>query len=56
MKSKRKNSKYYSGKSITKGCLVSICLVLTLFMPGTKAGQELKLDERPAEPGEWGYR
>jgi hypothetical protein len=27
-----------------------------LFVSGTATGQELKLDERPAEPGEWGYR
>jgi len=25
-------------------------------VPGLSSGQELKLDERPAEPGEWGYR
>ncbi|MFB0556099.1 MAG: DUF4962 domain-containing protein [Phycisphaerae bacterium] len=31
-------------------------LVLLLIVPGLAAGQELKLDERPAEPGEWGYR
>jgi len=31
-------------------------LVLLLIVPGHAAGQELKLDERPAEPGEWGYR
>lgn len=31
-------------------------VLLLLVMPGLAAGQELKLDERPAEPGEWGYR
>jgi hypothetical protein len=33
----------------------SIVLLLPI-MPGLAAGQKLKLDERPAEPGEWGYR
>ncbi len=31
-------------------------LVLLLNVPGLATGRELKLDERPAEPGEWGYR
>ncbi len=56
MKSKRENNRYYSGISITKGCSISIFFVLLLSMPGTSTGQELKLDERPAAPGEWGYR
>ena len=56
MKSKRRNFRCYSGKSITKGFLISVWLVLLVVVPGTSVGQELKLDERPAEPGEWGYR
>ena len=30
--------------------------VLLLGLSGAGAAQELKLDERPAEPEEWGYR
>ncbi len=33
-----------------------ILFVLLLLTPGLAAGQKLALDERPAEPGEWGYR
>ncbi|MCP4611529.1 MAG: DUF4962 domain-containing protein [Planctomycetes bacterium] len=39
-----------------KGYAVSILIILSLFFSSTVTGQELKLDERPAEPGEWGYR
>ena len=56
MKSKRKNFRCCSGRIITKGCLISVWLVLFLVVSNPAAGQELKLDERPAEPGEWGYR
>jgi len=35
--------------------LISTALFLILFTVSTPAA-ELKLDERPAEPGEWGYR
>ena len=56
MKSKRKNFRCYSGRIFTKGCLISLWLVLLLALSNSVAGQELKLDERPAEPGEWGYR
>jgi hypothetical protein len=31
-------------------------VVLLLLTPGLAAGQKLKLDERAAAPGEWGYR
>jgi len=41
---------------ITKKRLISIQLLLVLIFSGIAAGQQLKLDERPAEPGEWGYR
>ena len=36
--------------------LFTAMVLLLLVVPGLAAGQELKLDERPAEPGEWGYR
>jgi len=35
-------------------CAIAFVLLLVLLSPGT--AQELKLDERPAEPEEWGYR
>ena len=35
---------------------IAIVFALVLVVPGFAEGQELKLDERPAEPGEWGYR
>jgi len=34
----------------------TVIVLLLLGVPGLSSGQELKLDERPAEPGEWGYR
>jgi len=36
--------------------LFTAIVLLLLVVPGLAAGQKLKLDERPAEPGEWGYR
>ena len=45
-----------SNRIVTRGCLVSTCLLLLLIVSSIAIGQELKLDERPAEPGEWGYR
>ena len=42
-----------------KDILKSICavmFVLLLVLPGFGAAQTLTLDERPAEPEEWGYR
>jgi hypothetical protein len=36
--------------------LVSAALITILFAMSGQAAQTLKLDERPAEPGEWGYR
>jgi hypothetical protein len=56
METKRKKSRYYSEKSVEKGCRIGIWLVLLLLMPVTAAGQKLTLDERPAQPGEWDYR
>ena len=41
---------------IKKGYLANTCLVLLLIVSNTAIGQKLKLDERPAEPGEWDYR
>ncbi|MBN1803816.1 MAG: DUF4962 domain-containing protein [Sedimentisphaerales bacterium] len=35
---------------------VSILLLVSLLFSSIVTGEELKLDERPAEPGEWGYR
>ena len=35
---------------------IAVVFALVLLVPGLAEGQELKLDERPAEPGEWGYR
>jgi hypothetical protein len=38
-----------------KQFFTSIVLLLSVI-PGLTAGQEMPLDGRPAEPGEWGYR
>ncbi len=46
MKSKRKN---YSSHFIN-------CLIGIMIMGVLAQGQTAKLDQRPAEPGEWGYR
>ncbi|MHC4208036.1 MAG: hypothetical protein ACYSTT_25555, partial [Planctomycetota bacterium] len=46
MKSKRRNFSYDFFK-----CLIGIMLTGVLAQ-----GQTVKLDQRPAEPGEWGYR
>ena len=43
-------------KVLCKLLLTAIVLLSLLAVPGLAAGQQLKLDERPAEPGEWGYR
>jgi len=41
----------------TAAKLISAVLFLSLLLvPATAAEQKLRLDERPAEPGEWGYR
>ena len=36
--------------------LISAALFMILFAASAPAAERLKLDERPAEPGEWGYR
>ena len=47
---------FHVEKVLYKLLLITIVLALVPFVPGLAAGQQLKLDERPAEPGEWGYR
>jgi hypothetical protein len=56
MKSKRKNFRCSRAESVAKALAVGIWLVLLLLVSAAAPGQELTLDERPAEPGEWGYR
>lgn len=51
MKSKRRNFRFDIFKSLT-----GILLVLLMLAAASAQEQTLKLDERPAEPGEWGYR
>ena len=51
MKSKRKNFSNELFKSLT-----GILFVLLILTAASAQEQTLKLDERPAEPGEWGYR
>ncbi|MHC4326293.1 MAG: DUF4962 domain-containing protein, partial [Planctomycetota bacterium] len=46
MKSKRKNF----------SCDFFKCLIVIMLMGVLAQGQTVKLDHRPAEPGEWGYR
>ena len=36
--------------------LISVAMFLILFATPTLTAEMLKLEERPAEPGEWGYR
>ncbi|MDT8302996.1 MAG: DUF4962 domain-containing protein, partial [Sedimentisphaerales bacterium] len=45
-----------SNRNITKRYIVNTWFLFILVVVNIAAGQELKLDERPAEPGEWGYR
>jgi len=51
MKSKRKNFSNDFFKNLT-GAL----FVLLMLTAASAQGQTVKLDQRPAEPGEWGYR
>ena len=51
MKSKRRNFSNDFFKSLT-GTL----LMLLMLVAASAQGQTVKLDQRPAEPGEWGYR
>ena len=48
--------KYRYGRYQRRLLCRAIGFALLLLVPGLAAGQTLKLDERPAEPGEWGYR
>jgi hypothetical protein len=50
------SQKFAFEKVLCKLLLTAIVLLSLLAVPGPAAGQQLKLDERPAEPGEWGYR
>ncbi|MHC4175561.1 MAG: DUF4962 domain-containing protein, partial [Planctomycetota bacterium] len=43
-------------KVLRKLLLTAIVLLPLLVVPAPAAQQKLRLDERPAEPGEWGYR
>jgi hypothetical protein len=54
MRSKRNNLEYYAAASATK--LLATGILLVFLVPVTALAADLKLDERPAEPGEWGYR
>jgi len=51
MKSKRRNfsNDYFK-------CLIGTLLVLLILTAASAQGQTAKLNQRPAEPGEWGYR
>ena len=51
MKSKRRNFSHEFIKNLT-----GILLVLLMLTAASAQGQTVKLDQRPAEPGEWGYR
>ncbi|MHC4325880.1 MAG: DUF4962 domain-containing protein, partial [Planctomycetota bacterium] len=51
MKSKRRNFSPDFFKNLT-----GILFVLIILAAACVRGQTLKLDQRPAEPGEWGYR
>ncbi len=51
MKLKRKNFRHDFFKSLT-----GILLVLLMLAAASAQGQTVKLDQRPAEPGQWGYR
>ncbi|MBN2594878.1 MAG: DUF4962 domain-containing protein [Sedimentisphaerales bacterium] len=51
MKSKRRNFNNDFSKN-----LIVILLMLLMLTAASVQGQIVKLDERPAEPGEWGYR
>jgi len=51
MKSKRRSVRYSSFPSAA-----GMLFVLLLLTPALAQDPELKLDERPAQPGEWGYR
>ncbi|MFQ6035453.1 MAG: DUF4962 domain-containing protein [Sedimentisphaerales bacterium] len=47
---------YWSNRSLVTPVSAVILFVSLVLVPGLAAGQKLKLNERPAEPGEWGYR
>ena len=47
---------FYIEKVLSTLFLIAIVLALAPAVPSLAAGQQLTLDERPAEPGEWGYR
>ena len=47
---------FHIERVLCKLLFIAIVFALVLVVPGFAEGQELKLDERPAEPGEWGYR
>ncbi|MEA3225331.1 MAG: DUF4962 domain-containing protein, partial [Planctomycetota bacterium] len=51
MKSTRRNFRYSSFRSVT-----GILLAFLLLASASAQDRTLKLDERPAQPGEWGYR
>ncbi|MGB2864706.1 MAG: DUF4962 domain-containing protein [Sedimentisphaerales bacterium] len=54
MKLTKKDLSYSTTRNLINVLAAGISLVLLCVTPGL--GAELKLDERPAEPGEWGYR
>jgi len=54
MKSTKKDLSYSTTMNLINVLAAGISLVLLCVAPGL--GAELKLDQRPAEPGEWGYR
>jgi len=54
MKLTKKDLSYSTASNLINVFAAGISLVLLFVAPGFSA--ELTLDERPAEPGEWGYR
>jgi len=47
---------YQADRTLVKLLSIMVAVVSLLLVPTLRAQQNLRLDERPAQPGEWGYR